>query len=142
MLNKDARLQYAAEVGKDNRISVLLDTATPMAGGPPSFEQLQALLKGGQPATEALNGRLAMLAVLGAAGVELATGRTLLEQAATPAGAAAAGGLALFVTAASLAPVLLGRVLPAAAVPTENDSYPDSQLPYFWTGLAETINGR
>lgn len=74
--------------------------------------------------------------------MELATGKTLVEQAGSPAGAAAAAALAAFVLAASTAPLLLGRVKPEAAFPSENDSYPTSQLPTTWTAVAEKLNGR
>lgn len=42
VLCKSQQLEYATEVGKDNRISIVLESATPMAGGAPSFAQLQA----------------------------------------------------------------------------------------------------
>lgn len=102
----------------------------------------QAVLKFSGAGPEAINGRVAMLTVLGAAAAELATGRTLLEQAGTGAGAAAAVGLMAFVTAASLAPALAGKVPTTRVFPSTTDSYPDQQMPYFWTALAETINGR
>lgn len=102
----------------------------------------QAVLKASGPGPECINGRLAMLAILGTAGVELATERTLLEQLSTPLGAAAAVALAVAVAAASLVPLLLGKVRPAAAFPSDQASYADTQLPYFWTALAETMNGR
>lgn len=142
VLCKSQQLEYATEVGKDNRISIVLESATPMAGGAPSFAQLQSLLKFQGPGPEAINGRLAMVSFLGIAAVEVATGQPILAQVATPAGAAAAAGLAVAVSAASLAPLLLGKVKPGDAFPTPNDSYPNRQLPYFWTALAETINGR
>ena len=41
MVCKSALKEYAAEVGKDSRISIILESATPIAGGPPSFPQLQ-----------------------------------------------------------------------------------------------------
>lgn len=107
---------------------------------PSPFEQ--SLLKFQGPGPEAINGRLAMVSFLGIAGVELATGQPILAQAATPAGAAAAAGLALAVSAASLVPLLLGRVKPQAAFPSPNDSFPDRQLPYFWTALAEVRAAR
>ena len=82
-----------------------------------------------------------MLAFYGAAIVELFTGQTLVQQAASPVNAAAALGLMVAVTAASLAPVLLGKVGPQAAFPSVNDSYPDRQLPSTWTAVAEQVNG-
>lgn len=42
VLCKSQQLEYATEVGKDNRISIVLESATPIAGGAPSFAQLQA----------------------------------------------------------------------------------------------------
>jgi hypothetical protein len=103
---------------------------------------LQPVLKFDGPGPEAINGRAAMLAFLGAAVVELATGRTLLEQAGSPAGLASAVALMAAVTAASLAPTLTGKVAPNRVFPSVNDSYTDSQMPLFWTALGETINGR
>ena len=41
VLNKAARLEYASEIGKDNRISILLEQTTELPGGLPSFPQLQ-----------------------------------------------------------------------------------------------------
>ena len=41
VLNKAARVEYATEVGKDNRIAILLDQTTELPGGLPSFPQLQ-----------------------------------------------------------------------------------------------------
>jgi hypothetical protein len=82
-----------------------------------------------------------MVAFYGIATVELFTGQTLMQQAASPVGAAAALGLMAAVTAASLAPVLLGKVGPQAAFPSVNDSYPDRQLPSTWTAVAEQVNG-
>ncbi|KAL4858526.1 High molecular mass early light-inducible protein HV58 [Chlorella vulgaris] len=139
---KSQRMSYQTEVGKDTRISIILDSATPIAGGPPSFQELQPVLKFDGPGPEAINGRAAMLAFLGAAVVELATGRTLLEQAGSPAGLAGAVALMAAVTAASLAPTLTGKVAPNRAFPSVKDSYTDSQMPLFWTALGETINGR
>lgn len=37
---------------KDNRISIVLESATPLAGGAPSFAQLQAVLKASGPGPE------------------------------------------------------------------------------------------
>lgn len=142
VLNKAARVEYATEVGKDNRIAILLDQTTELPGGLPSFPQLQSLLKASSPGAEALNGRLAMLGFVGIVATELATGRSLPAQLATTSGAAHAAALGLAVMAASLAPLLSGRVRPEQAFPSENDSYASTQLPYFWTALAEIINGR
>jgi hypothetical protein len=77
-----------------------------------------------------------MLSFLGVAAVELATGRGFLEQAASPAGAASALALMAAVTAASLAPALLGKVPVDRAFPSVNDSYPNTQLPYVWTAVS------
>lgn len=115
VVSKTSGMQYATEIGKDNRISIVLESAAPAAGatgGAPSFAQLQALLKATGPGPEAINGRLAMLAIVGVVATELITGRGLVEQltrASTPAHAA---GLGLAVMAASLAPLLLGKVAP------------------------------
>lgn len=95
---------------------------------PKPYPALQALLKFTGPGPEIINGRTAMLAFFVTAATELATGKTLLEQAATPAGALGAAALVAAATAASLAPLLLGRVKPEAAFPSANDSYPDRQV--------------
>ena len=108
----------------------------------PPPETAQAILKGDGPGPEAINGRLAMLALPLAAALEVAGSGTLVEQAGTPAGAAGAAALALAVAVASLAPALAGKVPAARVFPSVNDAYPTQQLPYFWTALAETINGR
>ena len=96
-----------------------LPTCPPAKHAPPSPPPLQALLKASSPGAEALNGRLAMLAFVGVAGLELGTGRSLVEQLASPSGAAHAAALGLAVMAASLAPVLAGRVRPEQAFPSE-----------------------
>jgi hypothetical protein len=83
-----------------------------------------------------------MVSFFAIAAVELASGQRLVEQAASPAGAAGAAALTLAVTAASLAPALTGRVPATRVFPSTDDSVPDGPLPYFWTALAETINGR
>ena len=95
------------------------------------------MLKASAPGPEILNGRLAMMAFLGVAGVELATGQTAVQQLSSVGGAGAAVALAAAVSAASLAPLLLGKVKPEAAFPNANDSYANQHLPYFWTGIAE-----
>ncbi len=79
----------------------------------------QSLLKASSPGAEALNGRLAMLGFAGVLATELATGRSLPEQLATASGAGHAAALGLVVMAASLAPVLSGRVRPEQAFPSE-----------------------
>jgi Chlorophyll A-B binding protein len=136
------RFVYDAEVGaKDNRISLIWETATPLAG-PPSFQQLQMILKGDAPGPEIINGRVAMAAFLGIAVVELISGQTAISTLATPAGAVSAITLALLTTAASIAPALTGNVSIDKVLPNTNDSYPDQQLPYYFSPLAESINGR
>lgn len=139
---KSQQMEYSTEVGKDSRISIVLESAVPIAGGMPSFPQLQALLKFGGPGPELVNGRTAMLAFVGIAATEVATGRTVLDQVSSPAGAALALGLIALSTAASLAPLLLGKCKPEKAFPSVNDSYPDQQLPFLWSPLAEQLNGR
>ena len=84
---------------------------------PPSLPQ--SLLKASSPGAEALNGRLAMLGFVGIVATELATGRSLPAQLATTSGAGHAAALGLAVMAASLAPLLSGRVRPEQAFPSE-----------------------
>ena len=136
------RFEYDAEVGdKDNRISLVLETARPLPG-PPSFEQLQAILKGDAPGPEIINGRVAMAAFVGVAIVEAISGQPFISQIATPAGATAAFTLSLLTTVASVAPTFTGKASVENVFPSPNNSYPDTQLPYFWSPLAEIINGR
>lgn len=99
---------------------------------------LQSVLKFQGPGPEAINGRVAMLAFLGVAAAEASTGRTFLEQAASPAGAASAIALMAAVTAASLAPALLGKAPVDRTFPSVNDSYPNTQLPYIWTAVSSS----
>lgn len=112
---------------KTNRITVLLDSGVALPG-PPSFEALSAVLRADGPGPEAINGRLAMIAFFATAGVELATGQSLLSQLASGPGAAAAAGLAAAVAAASLAPAYTGAKRVQEVFPSTNDSYPNSQL--------------
>lgn len=136
------RFVYDAEVGeKDNRISLIWETATPLAG-PPSFQQLQMVLKGDGPGPEIINGRVAMAAFLGISVVELISGQTAFSTLATPVGAASAITLALLTFAASIAPAFTGKVSIDKVFPNTNASYPDQQLPYYFSPLAESINGR
>ena len=60
-----------------------------------------------------------MLGFAGVVATELATGRSLPEQLSTASGAGHAAALGLLVMAASLAPVLSGRVRPEQAFPSE-----------------------
>lgn len=136
------RFQYDTVVGdKDNRISIILESATPIAG-PPSFPQLQNVLKGDQPAAEFINGRVAMIAFAITAGVEIATGQSFLSQLATTTGATAAAAVSLLTLAASIAPGFTGDMSIEKAIPDVNDSFADRQLPYYFSPLAEVINGR
>lgn len=132
------RMEYDAIVdNKDNRISAVLDSARPLAG-PPSFEQLQAVLKGNAPGAEFINGRLAMSAFLVAVAQETITGESFV----THANLIPALGLALAVTAASIAPAFSSTQPVEKLFPDSNASYADDTLPYFFTPLAEAINGR
>jgi hypothetical protein len=136
------RYVYDAEVGeKDNRISLIWESATPLAG-PPNFQQLQMVLKADGPGPEIINGRVAMAAFLGISIVELISGQTAVSTLATPAGTIAAVTLALLTTAATIAPAFTGKVSIDKALPNPNYSYPDQQLPYYFSPLAESINGR
>lgn len=137
------RMEYDVEVGaKDNRISIVLESGRALAGAAPSFEQYQAVLKASSVGAELLNGRAAMVAFLGIAGVELATGQTFISQLTSGTGAAAAVGLAVFTMAASLAPAVAGKVKVEDVFPDANSSYADRQLPYYFSPLAEIINSR
>jgi hypothetical protein len=136
------RIQYDVEVGeKDNRVSIVLESGIALPG-PPSFTQLQPLLKFDGPGPEIINGRVAMAAFYGLVITELTSGSSLIQQAATPAGAAAAVALMVATTAASLAPLYTGKATAVNVFPNPTDSYPDRPLPYFFTPLAEQINGR
>lgn len=136
------RFEYDAEVGEgDNRISLVFETARALPG-PPSFEQLQSMLKGNGPGPEIINGRVAMAGFTGGAIIEIISGQPFLAQLATPAGATSAAALAVLITAASVAPTFTGKVTAENVFPSVNDSYPNSQLPGFWNPLAEIFNAR
>lgn len=60
-----------------------------------------------------------MLGLVGVLATELATGSSLPDQLARASGAGHAAALGLLVMAASLAPVLAGRVRPDQAFPSE-----------------------
>lgn len=137
-----AGMEYKTGVEeKTSRITVLLDSGVPLPG-PPSFAALAAVLRADGPGPEAINGRLAMVAFLAAAGAEAATGVPLAAQLASGAGLAAAAALAAAVIAASLAPAYVGAKRIGEVFPSTNDAYPDSQLPFYFSPLAEVINGR
>lgn len=135
-------------MGKDTRISLVEDSARPMGAGAPgigagaSFDQLVPLLRGDGPGPEIINGRVAMASFFGIAAVEIITGQSLVEQFASPVGAAAAAALALATTVASIAPALTGAVPAERVLPSSSDPHSDRQLQYFWTPLGELINGR
>lgn len=136
------RIEYDADVGeKDNRIALVWETGRPMQG-PPSFEQLQSILRADAPGAELINGRLAMVSFLGLAGVKVASGQAFVSQLATVYGLTGAVGLATFVMAASMAPAFTGKVTADKVFPSSNDPYSDRQLPFYFTPLAEVINGR
>lgn len=144
------RLQYDAVVGeRDNRISLVVESARPYAGnlgGGISFDQLQTVLALSSPSgpsvAEILNGRVAMSAFLGVLGTYFVTGNGFMYQIASKEGIIWASVLGIAVLAASIAPAVVGRTTVEAVFPSETDSYSDRQLPYFWTYLAEIINGR
>ena len=146
VLDRSNQLEYDVSVGaKDNRISIILDSATPSAtpvNGAPTFQELQMILKGDGPGPEAINGRVAMAAFFGIAVVEKISGLTVIEQAATPVGATAAISLVLLTLVASIAPALTGKVPVSKVLPSTDDSFPDRPLPFLWTPLAEKINSR
>lgn len=101
---------------KDVRISIDLDAATPVATAV-SFDQLQSVLRGDAVGAEFLNGRVAMVAFLACSAVELATQKTVLEQALTPVGGVGALALVSLTFAASIAPALAGAPGLLAGVP-------------------------
>ena len=123
VLDRVNRVEYDAVVGeKDNRIAIVLESARSLPG-PPSFTQLQSILKATSPGAEALNGRVAMVAFLGIAGVELATGQPLLAQLTTGAGAAAAAAVAV---------LTMSRPMPCSRTPRTplpTVSCPSTSLP-------------
>lgn len=144
------RLQYDAVVGeKDNRISMIVESARTYGGnlgGGLSFDQLRLLLAlsspEGQSNAEILNCRVAMAAFLGVVGTYYVTGNTFAQQLTSEIGLIAAGALGMSILVASIAPAIVGKTSVEKVFPSENDSFADRQLPYFWTALAEIINGR
>lgn len=143
VVDKMRGLSFPATVGeRDNRVRIDLDNPTPVATDGVSFTALQQVLKFDGPGPEAINGRVAMLAFLACSTVELATQRSVLEQAATLPGAIGAVSLMVLVTAASLAPAFAGKVPVSQLFPSGEDSYADRVLPFYFTYLAEVINGR
>lgn len=150
VIDRVNRTSYDVEVGqKDNRISLILESSRPISSNSsttsfviPSFEQLQSLLRGDGKGAELMNGRVAMAALLGVIAVEAATGQSFVTQISSPAGGIAALSLATLTVVASIAPAFTGAVSSDAVLPDANDPCTDRQLPYFWTPLAEIINGR
>lgn len=142
VLERARQVQYPAVVGaKDTRIAI--DVSQPIyLTTAPNFTQLQSVLRGDAAGPEFINGRLAMLGFLGCAAMEVATQKSVVEQALTPAGAAGALALVVFTAVASLAPAFAGKQRIDRVFPSEETSYVNSQLPFFFTPLAETINGR
>lgn len=144
VVDRQNGMEYVGKVGaKDNRIRIDTSAGTKVASsGLPSFEDLQQALKADGPGPEIINGRVAMLAFIGTIGVELVSQRSFVEQIATPEGAAAAGVLSLLTLAASIAPCLVGNATPVGCFPSPNDPYADRLMPYYFSQLAEIINGR
>lgn len=136
--------EYGTEIGKDSRISLVVESAQPIvaARGPPTLRQMQSQLVPSGPGPEIINGRAAMVGVFAAVLSELATGKTLAEEMSSPALAGAFVLLTGTVVAASVAPMLTGAVRADKAFPSVNDVYPDGPIPYFWTALGEKLNGR
>jgi hypothetical protein len=136
------RIEYDADVGeKDNRIALVWESGRPMQG-PPSFEQIQSILRADAPGAELINGRLAMVSFLGLTGVKIVSGQAFASQLTSVYGLTGAVGLAAFVMAASLAPAFTGKISANKVFPNSNDPYSDRQLPFYFTPLAEVINGR
>lgn len=72
------------------------------------MNQWRPVFEFGGRGPEAVNGRIAMAAFLITAVTEVATGKGLLEQAASPAGSVGAIALMVLTTAASVAPTVAG----------------------------------
>lgn len=140
--NRRAGKQYIATITKDNRIMIDLEDGTDLAVGLGTFEDWQRVFKFDGTGAELTNARVAMVAVLGLLGVEAVTHTPVVQQLLSVQGAIGAVAVSLLVTAASVAPVFTGKASPATVFPTANDSYADRQLPYFFSYLAEVINGR
>lgn len=140
--NRRAGKEYVATITKDNRIMIDLEEGTALAVGMGSFEDWQRVFKFDGTGTELTNARVAMVAVLGMLGVEAVTHTPVVQQLLSAQGAVGAVVLSSLVIAASVAPVLAGKASPANVFPTANDSYADRQLPYYFSYLAEVLNGR
>lgn len=140
--NMDTKETFPTRIGEADLVEYDANNGTVGAslglGSAPDFSSVMAF---SGPAPEVVNARLAMVAFFGAAAMEVATDQTIVQQASSATGLGAAAALLMAVTAASFAPAFNG--VPVNKVfPTANDSFPDSQLPTFWTQGAELINGR
>jgi len=143
VLDRARGVSYPAMVGEDARIRIDLQSpSAPAAGGAISVDALAAVLRGDQPAAEVTNCRAAMVGFLGIALTEVATGRSGLEQLGSAGGVAAAVALSALTLAASVAPALAGAVPLARVFPDDNDPHADRRLPYYFSSLAEKVNGR
>ncbi len=140
--NRKAGQQYVALITKDNRILIDLEEGTPLAVGMGSFEDWQRVFKFDGTGPELVTARVAMLSIVGLLGVEATTHTPVVQQLLSVQGAVGAVAVSVAVIAASVAPVLAGKASPATVFPTANDSYANRQLPYYFTYLAEVINGR
>lgn len=102
---------------------------------------LQMIMSPKSSAPEAVNGRVAMIAMPFCLIGAVFGGHSFIEQAMTGPGLAGAVALICFTVAGSFAPAMMG-VTASKCFPDVNATYPDEPLPYFWTPLAEKINSR
>jgi hypothetical protein len=133
-------LRYPASVGKDNVVRFDADNGVAMGMAPSGA--LEALSLGTLSlGPELVNGRAAMLGLLGVLLTEVASGRSAWQQIGSGS-ILTALVVAGAVSAASVAPLLTGAVSAEKLFPSELDPYADTQLPEVWTPTAERLNGR
>lgn len=142
--DKRLALRYPTTVGKDQIIRFDLANAT--RTGIPTVPQSEVSKVLGNPfgtvGPELINGRAAMVGLVGVILSEIGSGETVGQQMGHFGGFFGFAFLSAFATAASLGPLLSGAVTPEKLFPSENDSFPDQRLPTVWTATAEKLNGR
>ncbi|KAG2452006.1 hypothetical protein HYH02_003048 [Chlamydomonas schloesseri] len=142
VINRRLGVRYPAAIDDQNRVRINTEAPKPAAVAGFSPDAFRPVLKGDSEGAEVINGRVAMVGFLGIAATELLTGASALSQLGSSTGAAAAAAAGLLTLAASIAPAVAGRVPAGQVVASDSGSFEDGPLPYFWTPLAEKINGR
>ncbi|KAG2426679.1 hypothetical protein HXX76_012989 [Chlamydomonas incerta] len=142
VVNRRLGVRYPAAIDDQNRVRINTDEPKPAAVVGFSADAFRPVLKGDSEGAEVINGRAAMVGFLGIVVTELLTGSSALTQLGSSTGAAAAAAAGLLTLAASIAPAVAGRVPAGQVIASNSGSFEDGPLPYFWTPLAEKLNGR